>query len=283
MTGYGESTLDTDEVYIHVMIKTVNSKNIDIDAYLPRSLAHQEMIFRKLFSAKLKRGKVLFYLTYQLRSTQPSDILNEKLLKQYLSFLYKTSKEFGQQTDLIASALRLPGVLSYEEASLKLPQEHQDLAQKITEEALVRCVKSREEEGTLLLHQLQRCITQLHQHMQKLFLLVEEQTELMRQKLYKALPQEEPISSEKEEEILTTLNKASVEEEKTRLKGHLQLFDKTLSQGGAIGKKLNFIIPELGRELKTLSDKSSALSIKHLVITMQELVQEMKEQVANIV
>ena len=85
MTGYGESSYESNDVYLHVSIKSVNGKFLDIDAHLPRAFAKQEIPWRKHFAQKLRRGRILFNLTCQLRSLEAEEVLNKELLQQLLT------------------------------------------------------------------------------------------------------------------------------------------------------------------------------------------------------
>lgn len=282
MTGYGESSYESEDLYLHVAIKTVNSKYLDVDAHLPRTFAQQESSWRKLFADTLKRGKVFFSLTCQLRCPQASEVLNEDLLKEYSSFLQKMSQQLNTSTDLLVAALRLPGVVR-PEAVCKVSDETVTIATQTVKEALNRCLASRQQEGAALHKKLQTYLQCLRKKLTEMDIHVEKRQKVLRTKLQERLGHNELTPQEWEQELTLSLNKASIEEEKVRLKTHLDFFEKTLAESDVIGKKLTFIIQELGRELSTIGAKAQYGPLQHLAVDMKEVVEQMREQIANLV
>lgn len=282
MTGYGESSYEGHDVYLHVSMKTVNSKYLDVDAHLPRAFVKQELEWRKLFTQQLKRGRVFFTLTCQMNALEAEEILNKEALKAYSQCLQKLCTSLGLQQDILAGTLRLPGVVR-SEAMYKVSKEVQTLATKTVLEALQQCVLSREQEGARLIVQLKTCLTSLHKHLNQLDEQVAYQQTNLKAKLQERLAGHELTPQEWEQEFATSLNKVSIEEEKVRLKSHLDFFEKTLEEDQIIGKKLGFIIQELGRELNTIGAKAQYGPLQHLAVNMKELVEQMREQIANLV
>ena len=283
MTGYGENTYDGGEGYFHVTIKTVNSKLLDVECYLPRPFLHKEGEWRKIVAQYLKRGKVFLSLTYQPRTLAPEEIINESLVKTYGTFLKKLSVELGNTGDIVGNTLRLPGVISSNESAESLSKEQLKKATKVVEEAVRQCVHSREQEGKTLQAQLIQCLTRLDTQAEEVPALVLAQQSVLRAKIEERVTKEELTPQDWEQELTALLNKTAVEEERVRLKSHLQFFSDTLTQGEVIGKKLGFIVQELGRELNTIGAKIQYGPLQHLAVNMKETVEQMREQVANLV
>ena len=283
MTGYGESTYDGGEGYFHVAIKTVNSKLLDVECYLPRPFAHKEGAWRKIVATHLKRGKVFLSLTYQPRTLAPEEIINESLAKTYGTFLKKLSDELGTSGDIVGNTLRLPGVISSDESAESLSKEQLTKATEVVEEAIQQCAHSRKQEGKTLQAQLMQCLTRLHTQAEEVPPLVVAQQNALRAKIEERVTKEELTPQDWEQELTALLNKTAIEEERVRLKSHLQFFRDTLTQGEVIGKKLGFIVQELGRELNTIGAKIQYGPLQHLAVNMKESVEQMREQVANLV
>lgn len=282
MTGYGESSYESTDVYLHVSIKTVNSKYLDVDSHLPRGFAKQEMQWRKLFAQQLKRGRVFFTLTCQMRSLQASEVLNEDSLKEYSQFLKKLCTSLDINKDILTGTLRLPGVVR-SEAMYKVSEEIQTIATQTVLEALQNSVESREQEGETLVKQLKTYLASLRNNLDQLDGHVTTQQTILRSKLEERLARNELTPQEWDQELTSSLSKASIEEEKVRLKSHLDFFEKTLTENNVVGKKLGFIIQELGRELNTIGSKAQHGPLQHLAVNMKEIVEQIKEQIANLV
>ncbi|MEM7361817.1 MAG: DUF1732 domain-containing protein [Bacteroidota bacterium] len=281
MTGYGESSYESNDVYLHVSIKSVNGKVLDIDAHLPRAFAAQEIMWRKYFAQKLTRGRILLSLNCQLRSLAAEEILNKDLLKHYAHFLKEICTSLDIQQDVLNSSLRLPGIIR-SETMYNVSEEIQAIAKKTVLQALDRCLESRIQEGENLVQQLKKYLQQLHDHCAQLDQQVEKQQTNLRKRLQERLTNQSLTPQEWEQELTSSLSKASIEEEKVRFKSHLKFFENTLAQNHIVGKKLAFIIQELGRELNTMGSKAQYGPLQHLAIDMKEVVEQMREQVANL-
>ena len=282
MTGYGESSYESNDVYLHVSIKSVNGKFLDIDAHLPRAFAKQEIPWRKHFAQKLRRGRILFNLTCQLRSLEAEEVLNKELLQHYAHFLKEICTSLDIHKDVLNSCLRLPGTLR-SETMYNVSQQIETIATQTVLEALDHCLINRIQEGENLVQQLQQCLQQLYDYFSQLDQQVTQQQAILRTRLQERLANQELTPQEWEQELTSSLSKASIEEEKVRLKSHLSFFEKTLTQSHIVGKKLTFIIQELGRELNTIGSKAQYGPLQHLAVDMKETVEQMREQVANLV
>lgn len=282
MTGYGESHYQSKALDLQVTIKTVNSKYLDIDARIPATLARQESSWRKLLAEKLKRGKVLFSITCELRSPKPSEILNEELFKTYAQFLTKLSQTLDTPTDLCSSILGLPGIVRSESIS-SISEKDLSTVHQVVEEALHKCLLSREQEASALNEKLQSYLRSLYTLLSKMDVHIEERQLVFRTKLIERLAQDELKPEEWEQEVNLSLSKLSIEEEKVRFKTHLDFFQQTIENQTIVGKKLIFIIQELGRELNTIGAKAQYSPLQHLAVEMKEIIEQMREQSANLV
>ena len=281
MTGYGESTYEDKEIYLHVTLKTLNSKYLDLDLYLPRAFASQEMTYRKHLAQHFKRGKVFLNLTCQLRNVGVDQVVNENLLNQYIQFFQKIAQPLSPHQDILNASFRLPGLIRSEMPD-KLSDAIIAIADQKVMEALVQCLAIRLREGKNLVQQLEQYSTTLYHHLDKLDDHITAQQNHIRTKIQARLKQEPITTQEWEQELTVTLNKSAIEEEKIRFKSHLELFEKTLKQKTTVGKKLIFITQELSRELNTMGAKAQYNPLQHLVIDMKEIVEQIRQQIANL-
>ncbi len=284
MTGYGEATQQTTNLYIHVTIKTLNSKYLDIQFNQPKTLTSQEATWRKLLGKHLQRGNITFSVTYLSKSANPVVTLNKPLLKNYYHTLSALAKELQATTDLFQHALNAPEVIQRHPPT---PLSEANLLQvkQVVQQTLAQCVASREIEGKFLRTQLTECLSILHTKLAQIVAYTPKRTAALRARLEEKLTlRKELVDANRwEQEVLYYLEKLDIKEEEVRLQSHLTYFSQVMQQTGKIGKKLSFIGQEIGRELNTIGSKVQDANLQHLVVQMKEILSQMKEQVQNIV
>ena len=284
MTGYGEHKHESDELYLHVSLKTTNNKYLDVDAHLPRAFASQEVAWRKSFAKVLHRGRVHLHLTFQWRAIEPEKILQKDVLLTYASFLKTMCHDLGISGDILTNTMRLPGAIRSESLLLHdLSEAHRNMASATVAEALKRCFESRVTEGNALVAQLNQCLTHFMHNFTQIDQHVAEQQKILRQRLQERLSKEEFTPQAWEQEMINVLSKASIEEEKVRIQSHLNFFQETLQQGGPVGKKITFILQEISREVNTIGAKAQYGPLQHLAVNMKEVLEQMREQIVNVV
>jgi len=280
MTGYGEASLEDNTCYIHTTIKTINNKYLDIQATLPKGLIQRENTWRKRFKTHLKRGTVLFEITYLTKQYPVKNLINKNLVKGCYQELNKLANELGAQTDLLSYALQTSQtIIPPIEPSIS---KNQVVAiEKTVQEALEACVNTRKKEATQLYKQLLNCLQTLHDKLAELEERLPERNLALRNKLKEKMALKSEVCDvtplQPEQEIL------DVEEEKIRIKSHLAFFQQTLSQSGVVGRKLLFIAQEIGRELNTIASKAQDSILQHIVVEMKLALEQAKEQLQNLV
>ncbi len=288
MTGYGKVQYENEAFTLSTEIKTLNSKFLDASVRLPRIFSDREIEVRNMLSAHLERGKVSLNVEYVSKNEDiKGAAINGVLLKNYYLTLHKLSKEVGNsQADVFALAMQLPEVVQpplQETAS----EEVWEIVKSKIEEAILRCNAFREQEGKALGQYLETCINAIGAALEKIEVLAPKRNEAVRNKIRTQL--EELISEAQidgnrfEQELIYYIEKLDVNEEIVRLKNHLSYFLKVLQSKESQGKKLGFMSQEIGREINTIGSKANDAEIQHLVVSMKEELEKIKEQVLNVI
>ena len=289
MTGYGQASLQTKNLYIHTSIKTINNKYLDIQCHLPAILVQQEIAWRKLLAAKLQRGTITFSITLLGKGTNIAPSLNETLIKEYYRTLEQISKELNTNTDLLASILHMPATILTDRKEATLSQELCLQIDQVVHKAIEQCLASREAEGATLNLQLVQCVAKLQHYLAKLEEYQPKRNAELRARLEQKISLRASIvdNTDKnrwEQEILYYLEKMDIEEEKIRLQSHVQCLQQTIHAAiNPIGKKLGFITQEIHRELNTIGAKAQNSTLQQLIITMKQIAENIKEQLQNLV
>ncbi|WP_092738627.1 YicC/YloC family endoribonuclease [Hymenobacter psychrophilus] len=296
MTGYGIATRETDHYAATVEIKSLNSKSFDLTLRLPRFLQDKELEIRNLLAKSLVRGKVNFNLDFtRPRATAAGgSIVNEAALtaacQELQALSLRTGLSFDQVTAVahaLPGALRLPAAT--DAAAAAEPQETEtswDELLPLLHEALERLHEFRRAEGQALTTEILGYV----EHISRLLAEVERhdpsRVAQVRQRLQSHLADisanEHFNSIRFEQEILHYIEKLDIAEEKVRLGNHLRYFIETAGLPEPTGKKLAFISQEIGREINTIGSKANDSAMQHMVVSMKEELEKIKEQINNI-
>ena len=282
MTGYGKATETFKDKNIIVELRTLNSKNLDLKTRMPSAYREMEMQVRKLLSQLLKRGKIDVVIQVEDLEDRPKNKINIPVLKQYLDDLNQIYHE-ADQSVLIAAALRLPDALKPEEDQLS--EAEQQSLMKALQEAAGQLTRYRKDEGKALENDLKLRIENIKKALEEIDRLDTERLDKIKQRLKDALSslQMEVDQNRFEQELIYYLEKLDINEEKVRLKNHLQYFEKELEKPTETkGKKLGFIAQEIGREINTIGSKANDSQIQRKVVQMKDELEKIKEQVLNI-
>ncbi len=281
MTGYGKQRIALENHILFISIQTINSKGIDLHLEVPPSLLHQKNRWQKILASKLLRGRIDVTISFQPTGQKLSTALLTTQIEAYHTFFSKLVKKLHSQADPLQLTMEI-----LTKNPIKKPINDQNIAQieQALTKALEECITSRAQEGNHLTQQLLACLKKLTENHKKIKQKLPIRNRQLREKLEKKLHmRESKIDSQPwEQEILYLLEKAAIEEELVRLTGHFSYFSTTIEKGGAIGKKLGFILQEMIRETNTIGAKAQDLTLQHLVIEMKETLEQMKEQVRNI-
>ena len=284
MTGYGKSVANFNGKKIHVEIKSLNSKALDLSTRITPLYREKEIEIRNYIATELERGKVDFVLWVEKDETQSATPINTALVLDY----YKQIKELsatlnldmsGLQTanEWMKTLLRMPEVLTRTETE-ELTDEEWAIAFTAVKEAVANLVEFRKQEGAALAKKFQEKIDNISALLASIEPFEKERTEKIRQRIISNLTQFVGIDYDNnrlEQEMIYYIEKLDISEEKQRLANHIKYFAETMEAGHGQGKKLGFIAQEMGREINTTGSKSNQAEMQNIVV-------KMKEQVLNV-
>lgn len=286
MTGYGRATSEIGERMYIAEIKTLNSKQFDVQLRLPADLKEKELDIRKLLANRFERGKVELNLSVGENGISEAVFINREVAKKYYAELTALQHELGitDQTQLMPTLLKFPEVLQHKSETPDQEQWRRML--EMIETAILLCDQSRQLEGVKLHSEFAKGIQAIRDLLQQVAPFEEERLQRIRKKFRNELEatfDKENIDENRfEQEIIYYIEKIDINEEKVRLKSHCEYFVQTMNEGGTCGKKLGFILQEVGREINTLGSKANHLNIQRLVVLMKDELEKIKEQLFNI-
>lgn len=280
MTGYGKSVLQLPTKKISIELKSLNSKNLDVNARMPSMYRAKELDIRKLLAKHLVRGKVDFSLYVEITGEDTSSKINKTVVKEYIKQLKDVVD--GDDVELLKMAIRLPDAVTTERDDID-EEEWLKIAEGINE-AISKIVNYREDEGAILKQDFTDRIATLKELLDKVIAIDPERIEGVRARLEKGIAdiKEKVDENRFEQELVYYIEKFDITEEKVRLDNHLEYFIKTLNSNDSNGKKLGFISQEIGREINTIGSKSNYAPMQKLVVQMKDELEKIKEQLLNV-
>lgn len=287
MTGYGEARYEDDNYAIRAELKTLNSKFLDVSIRIPRSYNDKEILIRNLISEKLERGKVSMIFEYSNKSDSIAKVnINARLFREYYDTLKELSDGVESNSgDLFKMAVQFPEVIETTEDNSSLEKEW-ELILPVIKKAIDNCNEFRIKEGAVLTENLNKYIITIEENLEEIKTLDPLRVERIKSRLNENLKEfakrEELDVNRLEQELIYYIEKLDISEEKVRLASHLNYFAEILNGNKSMGKKMNFIAQEIGREINTIGSKSNDASMQKLVVNMKEELEKIKEQVLNI-
>ena len=280
MTGYGRAEERFDEETLSVEIKSLNSKNLDLSVRLPQALRTHELNLRKRLSDAIIRGKVEVYVQLSGQQLNPQAQLNQEVINRYLEQINAIAE--GDRLSQLALALRLPDAVSQEKEVLEDQSWEAKLFQ-VADRAVEAFHAFRTQEGKELQEDILSNLRQIESGLGRINTLDSERTDNQRTKLREAIETlEQKIDENRfEQELIYYIEKFDINEERVRLKNHIDYFQTTLAEE-AVGKKLGFIAQELGREINTIGSKANHSGIQREVVQMKDALEKIKEQSLNV-
>lgn len=287
MTGFGQSSADNGNSQLHVEVKSLNSKFLDLNLRLPKAFSDKEIEVRALISEILERGKVSVSIDYERQTTsEVSQTYNEKLFVAYYSELKKLAdKVYAPYEDLFQLALNSPDVIQ-NNLKEEISEDVWLQMKKLLTEGLKKCDSFRIDEGKVLEKMMRNCCLAIEESLEKIKELDPKRVARIRERLRSNVTSffgEEGFDANRlEQEIIFYVEKLDINEEKVRLKSHLDYFLKILIEPQSNGKKLGFITQEIGREINTIGSKSNDAEMQKYVVLMKEELEKIKEQLNNV-
>ena len=280
MTGYGKHILQLPSKKITIELKSLNSKNLDINARLPQFYREKELELRKMIAAALVRGKVDFNLYVEITGEETTAEVNQGVVKNYMNQLSRIVQ--GDEIKLLEMALRMPDTLKTEKDAID-EEEYKSIVEAMNE-ALSNIVEFRNEEGKVLEEDFVTRLKNLNELLEAVKAMDPERLGTVRERLEKAVAdlKVELDANRIEQELIYYLEKYDITEEKVRLANHLKYFETTLNSKESNGKKLGFISQEIGREINTIGSKANYAPMQQLVVQMKDELEKIKEQMLNV-
>ncbi len=289
MTGVGKSIVRHNNKTIIIFVKTLNSKQIDISTRIPALYREKELELRTMVSEKLVRGKVELSISIDEANTSLSGVqqINVEALRYYKEQLDNLNKELGLELGSTEQLLKLPGVFVNAESSIQeLGDEEWAAVRQGLEDALEAVSAFRRQEGCMLEDVLRQSIKNIRSLLSKVDIPEQERIQQIRQKIEESLKKLSIDGYDRgrlEQEMIYYIEKLDINEEKNRLRNHLDYFEAELDLSEGIqGKTLGFVAQEIGREINTLGSKSNNADMQQIVVKMKDELEQIKEQTLNI-
>ena len=287
MTGYGKASAEFQGKKITAEVKSLNSKALDLSTRIAPIYREKEMEVRAMVTQSLERGKVEFNLWIEQLEQADACPINAELVAAYYRQMQEISKKYDipEPDDYWHTIIRMPEVLSRNEAQQELSDEEWQVAQGVVQKAIDQLVAFRRQEGEALQHKFEEKLDNIAALLASIEPYEKQRVEKIRQRITDGLasiPDVEYDKNRLEPEMIYYIEKLDINEEKQRLANHLQYFRKTMEEGHGQGKKLGFIAQEMGREINTTGSKSNQAEMQNIVVKMKDELEHIKEQVLNV-
>ena len=286
MTGYGKAEAHCNGKKIHIEIKSLNSKALDLSARIAPLYREKEIEIRKYLAQALERGKVDFSIWVEKDADRQATPINPFVVSNYKQQIEAISKDLAinaPTTNWWDIIVRLPELTTPVEQE-ELSQDEWNEAYRAIQQATQALTEFRKQEGQALYKMFTLKINNIEQLLSSIVPYEKERTEKIRQRLEERLCELKGVDYDKnrlEQELIYYIEKLDISEEKQRLTNHLKYFRETLDGGCGQGKKLGFIAQEMGREINTTGSKSNLAEMQNIVVKMKDELEQIKEQVLN--
>lgn len=288
MTGYGKAeTALSESRHLQVEIKSLNGKNFDLNNRFPPLFRPYEAQIRKLLQQLLYRGSVDISLSLKQNGTSRPVTVNKELASYYFQTMQELSSDLSLKTPeehILQTLMTLPEVIAPEVENLE--DSDWEIMEKCIREAAEHLTQYRQTEGNTIEKDLLLRVANIQQLLDETAPLEAERINRIRTRIDATLAEWEVKVDENrfEQELIYYIEKIDFSEEKQRLSAHCAYFRQLISKAGqeGIGKKLGFVLQEIGREINTLGSKANDAGIQKIVINMKDELEKAKEQVLNV-
>ena len=290
MTGYGNSVTNYQGKKIHVEIKSLNSKALDLNVRIASLYREKEMDIRQTVAEKLIRGKVDVSIWIEKNVQDLASPINNQVVENYYRQLKMLSESLGldinasNASDWMSVIMRMPDTMTTVEVEELTDDEWQALNNSLVD-ALDKVISFRKQEGDALEKKFNEKVDNIEQLLNSIEPYEKMRVDRIRQRIVDNLEKLVGVDYDNnrlEQEMIYYIEKLDINEEKQRLKNHLDYFRKTMSEQVGQGKKLGFIAQEMGREINTTGSKSNLAEMQNIVVKMKDELEQIKEQVLNV-
>ena len=287
MTGYGKADVHYNGKKIHVEVKSLNSKSMDLSTRIAPLYREKEMELRQLLSKSLERGKVDFTLWVEKDETSAAGTINAEVVANYVGQIRQICKaqSLPEPENVWEVVLRMPEAVQVNTAE-ELTDEEWQVVLSAVNEAIAGLVAFRKQEGDALYKKFTEKVDNIERLLGEIEPYETGRVDKIRQRLLERLQELKGVDYDKnrlEQELIYYIEKLDISEEKQRLTNHLRYFRETMQESErGLGKKLGFIAQEMGREINTTGSKSNQAEMQNIVVKMKDELEQIKEQVLNV-
>lgn len=286
MTGYGKAEVQLESGKITIELRTLNGKTADINIKSQLLPKDKELLVRQKIADKLHRGTIDFFVTFEANAVSSAKHINQSLAEEYFRQISALSEKLGVNTDsalFLNTVLRFPDVIDNTRQDI-INDENWPVVEKAIDQAIDNTNDYRSREGVALYKDVTSRVNNILKLEDEVESFDGERTATVRAKIEKAIAELmlKPDQSRFEEEMIYYLEKFDINEEKVRLRQHCKYFMDTIDGEAFPGKKLGFIIQEMGREINTTGSKANHAGIQKIVVRMKDELEKIREQSMNI-
>ena len=280
MTGFGRAETVYKGKKITVDIKSLNSKNFDLNVKVPLRYKEKEFDIRKLLNDKILRGKVDCYINCESLEDSNEVTINQDIVKNYIEQLRSVASD-APEFEYLKMAVRMPDVLSTK--SSELEDDEWKALLEVVQESVDRFIEFRQTEGNQLAEEIEKIVQNIEYNLSEVAQFEEERIQPIKDRYLSALKNFENVDETRYyQEMVYFVEKLDISEEKVRLSQHIKYYLEVMKNEDFNGKKLGFIAQEMGREINTLGSKANHSEIQKLVVEMKDDLEKIKEQTLNV-
>lgn len=280
MTGFGRAETVYKGKKITVDIKSLNSKNFDLNVKVPLRYKEKEFDIRKLLNDKILRGKVDCYISCESLEDSNEVTINQDIVKNYIEQLRSVASD-APEFEYLKMAVRMPDILSTK--SSELEDDEWKALLEVVQESVDRFIEFRQTEGNQLAEEIEKIVQNIEYNLSEVAQYEEERIQPIKDRYLSALKNFENVDETRYyQEMVYFVEKLDISEEKVRLSQHIKYYLEVMKNEDFNGKKLGFIAQEMGREINTLGSKANHSEIQKLVVEMKDDLEKIKEQTLNV-
>ena len=280
MTGFGRAETLYKGNKITVDIKSLNSKNFDLNVKVPLRYKEKEFDIRKLLNDKILRGKVDCYISCESLEDSNEVTINQDIVKNYIEQLRSVASD-APEFEYLKMAVRMPDILSTK--SSELEDDEWKALLEVVQESVDRFIEFRQTEGNQLAEEIEKIVQNIEYNLSEVAQYEEERIQPIKDRYLSALKNFENVDETRYyQEMVYFVEKLDISEEKVRLSQHIKYYLEVMKNEDFNGKKLGFIAQEMGREINTLGSKANHSEIQKLVVEMKDDLEKIKEQTLNV-
>lgn len=285
MTGFGKQEIELPGKKLTIELRSLNSKQLDINARLPTLYKEKELELRGLIGKALERGKIDLSIFLEYTGEETNYAVNFEAAKDYYKHLLQLDSEFNKNetTDFLSIIMKMPEVVKPERE--ELDESEWALIAEAVRKTIDKLNSFRQKEGEALTGEFRKRIEHIVNMLEEVDPFEEERIVNIKNKLTAQLNELEESrydTNRLEQELIYYLEKLDITEEKVRLRKHCDHFNEVLEKENSQGKKLGFIVQEIGREINTLGSKANHAEIQKIIVGMKDELEKVKEQLMNI-